>query len=79
MSEVPWLEIFTDYGNGPRNGKWVDIVRGIQPNTPFKTDLTDTVHARQLRVAAHRHGKPLRMRTVDGVVWACWVVDEDAK
>lgn len=76
MSDVPSLDVFRQRG---REGGWTALVRSLAPNEP--RDITDIVRTKksattQVYQAARAQGRRVSLRTVEGRVWACWLVDE---
>ena len=80
MSDVPSLTLFQEPGNGNRKGvsRAKSFVIALKPNTPASTGYDSIYRAAPMRVVAKKVGRDVRFRTVDGVVWACWVTDEVA-
>ena len=78
VSDVPSLDVFR--ARATRGGGWTELVRSLSPNEPC--DITDVVpntttnQATMVREAARKQGREVRLRTVNGRVWACWLVDE---
>ena len=79
MSDVPSLDVFKRH---QRSGGWTALVLSLEPNCPknISADVPSTTSnkATMFREAARRNERKVVIRTVDGVVWACWVTDEVA-
>mgnify|MGYP001187749178 CR=1 FL=1 len=78
--ETPDVSMFRYHRGG--SPKWRRFVEDMQPNIPVKTDMPPSGSASRELIKRHARdvGKqPVRFRTVDGVVWACWVVDDEVK
>ena len=78
--ETPDVSMFRYHPGG--SPKWRRFVEDMQPNIPVKTDMPPNGSASRELIKRHARdvGKqPVRFRTVDGVVWACWVVDDEVK
>lgn len=73
MSEIPSLDLFKG------QARWKTMVMGLEPNVPVALLDVPSItgaQANSFRRAARELGRKVALRSVDGQVWACWLVDE---
>lgn len=80
MSDVPSLDVFRSSGVS-KPGGWTDFVKSMGPNIPVdvssKVPMVGSSESNMLRQTAKRMGRKVALRTVEGRVWACWLVDDE--
>ena len=74
----PGIDLFRAAGKGSKN--WRLFAEELVPNVPV--EIPGATHAnssggQMARKYGHEMGRDIRIRSFDGKVWACWVVEED--
>jgi len=61
-------------------GKWQSFIADLEPNSPREIPGVKHIKdnaATALRAACTKSGKQIVFRTIDGKVWACWLVEDE--